>query len=208
MQDKGPSPDLKSLLQEARKGSSTARGLLIERYYAWIVSAIRLQVDKRFRLKESCEDMAQAICMQVLAHLDDFEYRGEDSFRCWLYAWIKNIVRNRRRYYTACKRDGRKEIGHVELDRVSDQDLLNCYSTIMTPSQTAIVHEDIHRIEAAMDRLPWHYREVITQAQLLGLPHTEITRRSGRSPEATRVLLHRAMGRLKEILIKSDRSSA
>jgi RNA polymerase sigma-70 factor, ECF subfamily len=208
MPNNDSSLDLESLLSEAKRGCSAAKGILIERYYAWILSAIRIQINAKFLRKESCADMAQSLCIQVLEHLSDFEYRGEESFRCWLYAWTRNIVRNRRRYYIADKRDDRREVEHLEQDSETCRDLLNCLSTFTTPSQTAIAHEEIHRIESAMDRLPQDYCEVITQARLLGLPHTEIARRMHRSPAATRVLLHRAMARLTEILTKDDAPSA
>lgn len=208
MQDKDSPPDLESLIRQAQNGCPAAKGLLIERYYPWILSVVRMQAGARFRRKESCADMAQVICMQVLEHLGDFEYRGEESFRSWLYAWIQNLVRNRRRYYSAGKRDHRREDGIIELDRVADRDRQACSSTFLAPSQMAILHEETDRIREAMDRLPDLYRDVITQARLLGIPHAEIARRLDRSPEAIRVLLHRAMNRLTSMLQRSDASSA
>jgi RNA polymerase sigma factor (sigma-70 family) len=57
--------------------------------------------------------------------------------------------------------------------------------------------EELERLEAAFDRLPDDYREVITLARLVGLPLAAIGRQmGGRSEGAVSMLLARALTRL------------
>ena len=56
------------------------------------------------------------------------------------------------------------------------------------------------RVERALAELPEHYREVITLSRVVGLSHKEVAESMGRSEGATRVLLHRALGELADVL--------
>ena len=57
-------------------------------------------------------------------------------------------------------------------------------------------HEALERLEAAFRQLPDDYREVILLARMVGLSHAEIGRQMERTPQAVRVMLHRALARL------------
>ena len=52
------------------------------------------------------------------------------------------------------------------------------------------------RLQRAFSTLPDEYREVITLARVVGLPHAEIAVKLGKSEGAVRILLHRALARL------------
>lgn len=195
----GPA-DLEACIRAARDGDEAARDRLISDNLPWIRAVLRLEADSVVRQKESSSDLAQSICVEILQHLDTFEFRGEASFRSWLHTWICNKLKARRRYYLAQKRDARREVGHPNHGTSLDERLLNCYATFCTPSRVAEHREAIERVEEALDRLPDDYRAVIVQAQLLRLPHAEIAGRMGRSEGATRVLLHRAVVRLAALL--------
>ena len=69
-----------------------------------------------------------------------------------------------------------------------------------TPSQAAIGHEERQRIEAAFDQLPEDYREIITLIRIAKLSHKEAGERTGRSEQASRALLRRALLALSWIL--------
>jgi RNA polymerase sigma factor (sigma-70 family) len=78
--------------------------------------------------------------------------------------------------------------------------LMDGYATICTPSQDAVLHEEIARMEAAFAELPDDYQEVITLSRLIGFSHTEIAEKMDKTPGNVRVLSHRAVARLASIL--------
>lgn len=148
------------------------------------------------RAKESCSDVVQSVCREVLDKLDRYEYRGAASFRHWLYRAALNKIIDHQRYWLAERRSPRREQPFDD----AAHDLRDRYATISTPSREAMNVEDVERIESAFDRLPEHYREVIVLSRIVGLPHREIARQMDRSEEATRTMLRRALVRLSGLL--------
>ena len=78
--------------------------------------------------------------------------------------------------------------------------LVACHAHVLSPSGEAIDRKRIAAIEAAFDRLPETYREVITYSRVLGLSHAEIAEQLGKSEVAVRSLLHRALAHLTTLL--------
>ena len=70
------------------------------------------------------------------------------------------------------------------------------YSAIATPSADAAENEEIERLEAALDRLDEDHREVIALVRIAGLPYGDAGARMGRTPDAVRKLLGRALLKL------------
>jgi RNA polymerase sigma-70 factor (ECF subfamily) len=87
----------------------------------------------------------------------------------------------------------------------NDVILLDCYRSFSTPSGAAIAREEVERIEAAFEDLSEEHREVITLAHVVGLSRAEIAERMGRSEGAVRVLLHRALAKVSEVLCSEKR---
>ena len=165
----------------------------LERLRPRLLAFVRLHFDPALRARESCSDLVQSVCREVLENVGRIEYQGDEAFRCWLFTWALHKIRDRQRYWLAQKRDAGRE---VRLDGSGADDLLACYGTFCTPSREAMLHEQIDRIERAFDRLPPQYREVITLARIAGLPHAEIAARLGSTPGAVRTQLNRALVRL------------
>jgi RNA polymerase sigma factor (sigma-70 family) len=63
-----------------------------------------------------------------------------------------------------------------------------------------VVAEQTERLQRALDALPPHYREVIRLARLEALPLAEVASRIGRTEDAARNLLFRAIGALSDAL--------
>jgi RNA polymerase sigma factor (sigma-70 family) len=68
-----------------------------------------------------------------------------------------------------------------------------------TPSRLLRESEDLRALLAQLDALPHDYREVILLSKLEGLSTAEVAERLGRTRQATALLLHRAVKRLREI---------
>ena len=102
-------------------------------------------------------------------------------------------IKNRARYYTADKRDVRREVSN-------DESYAGCYADLVTPSRVAIGREDLDGVERLFSHLSEEHRQVIVPAKVVGLSHSEIAAKIGKTEEASRMLLSRALVRLSGLL--------
>ncbi|MCB9877891.1 MAG: sigma-70 family RNA polymerase sigma factor [Planctomycetes bacterium] len=178
------------LAQSVSGGDQQALALLLERFLPELRAFIRLRSGPKLLAQESPDDLVQSVCREVLGDLGSFDYRSEQAFKSWLFLSALHKVQDKGRYYAAEKRDAGRAWA------VEDPALLSGYVSLLSPSRVASAREDVARLEAVFDQLPDDYREVITLHRLLGLDHEQIAERMGKTPGASRVLLHRALARL------------
>lgn len=167
---------------------------LLESHLPRVRAFVRLRMDPGMRAREASCDLVQSVCRELLQQQDRFELRDEVAFRAWLFTTALNKIRDRHRYWHRQRRDIARE--EAPAASVDGDALYEEYGTLMTPSMQAIAHEEAERLEACFDELPDDYREVVTLARVVGLPHAEIAEQMGRSVGAVRMLLGRALREL------------
>lgn len=189
-----------TLLDRARSGDARAREELAGRLIPFVHAAVRLRMDKALRAREGVSDVVNSVVGDLLTRLQDFRFgRREDEFRRWAATAVMRKLLMRKRHLLAGKRDARRDAAPGRAGDGEDfEDLLASYaaSGLPTPSQVASARESVERFEAAFDRLPEDYRQVILLARVEKLPHQEIAARMGRTESATRNLLARAIAML------------
>jgi RNA polymerase sigma-70 factor (ECF subfamily) len=194
---------LDGLAERVARGDRDALAEQLARLQPELRAFIRLRAGKVILARESCSDLAQSVCREILAHLDRFEYPGEKAFKQWLFRTALRKLGHRYDHWQAARRDARRE---RPVDRqtqaTQDQETLQCYRTFCTPSAQAIAGEELQRIERAFEQLADDRREVIVLSRLMGLDHAEIARELGRSEAAVRSLLCRALAELAEQLAR------
>ncbi len=193
--------DTATLTERAAAGDRQAIELLLERHLPGLRAFVRLRVGPMLRGRESSSDLVQSVCREVIEHIDRLQYPSESAFRRWLFATALRKIQHRRVFYQADKRDVGRERPPAAPDASrSDSRVLECYSRFSSPSRHAIVKEEIERIERAFDQLPDEYREVITQAHVVGLSRAEIAAEMNKTEGAVRMLLHRALAQISMLL--------
>ncbi len=172
---------------------------ILERHLPSLRAFIRVRTNARIRALESSSDLVQSVCRELLEQ-DGFHYQGEAQLRGWLYTAALRKIVQRDRHYHYQKRDVDRLVpaqGHGE---DGNRDLFDCYATVSTPSACASAQEQLAAIEAAFEELTEDQREVLSLARIAGLGHAEIAERTGRTEEASRQLLRRALIRLSIVL--------
>jgi RNA polymerase sigma-70 factor (ECF subfamily) len=190
--------DLGSLVELATQGNGVAVDKLLQRFLPGLRGFLRLRAGKMLLDKESCSDLAQSVCRDVLENMDAFRYGGEAGFRSWLFTTALRKLADRYEYYRAAKRNAGREQPrdqHATID-----ELVAGYSPLFSPSQHAVAHEELGRIETAFSKLPDEQQQVILMARMMDLSRTEIAEEMGRSEGAVRTLLSRSLARLAEML--------
>lgn len=178
--------DTRDALRRASQGDRAAIDELLQRHLPALRVFVRLQAGAKLRLRESCSDLVNSTCRELLENLDGFEYQGEAQFRHWLCTAALHKIHERARYHDAARRDVARE---ADVGLPVEQ----LYRTLLTPSRIAVARESIERLERAFDDLPADYREVILLCRVVGLTQDEVALRMGRSVDAVRNLLHRAL---------------
>lgn len=190
------------LVERATRGDPPALAELLQKHLPGLRAYLRLEAGALVRAKESCSDLVQSVCREVLGDLSAFEYRGEAAFRQWLYTAALRKVMDKNRYWQQDKRDAGRE-AHLDGDARDSDDasrVLEQYGGFYTPSHDASMKEQLARVERAFDALSPEYRQVVTLSRIVGLSHKEIAAQLGKTEVATRHLLARAMARLSTIL--------
>ena len=191
----------RELFVAAQKGDPAALQTLFERHLAGLRAFVRLRVGRLVRSKESSTDIVHSVCREALQDIGDFEYRDEAGFRHWLYRRAEHKIVDRGRHWRREKRDVAREVDlRVHEAHGEESRMLECYQSFFTPSRDVAAREELARVERAFARLSPDYREVISLARIVGLPHAQIAAHMSRSEGATRVLLSRALARLSTLL--------
>lgn len=184
--------ELLTLTEAAGRGDRAALERLLVRYLPELRAYVRVRAGAVVRAKDSTSDIVQSVCRDVLQYSERFQHPSEAAFKRWLFTTALRKLVKRRDYYLAECRDSLREAQEAS----RDADLLGVYRSLATPSAHAATREEVERIEAALETLTDEHREVITLAHIAELPRAEIAEEMGRSVEAVRMLLHRAMVQL------------
>jgi RNA polymerase sigma-70 factor (ECF subfamily) len=184
---------LEQLVRDASRGDKIAVDELLARYLPGLRAFIRLRAGPAIRARESSSDIAQSVCREVLQDIERFQHGGEVGFKNWLYTTALRKLQKRDEHWRAQKRERGREVD-------DEEQLLGAYRALSSPSRKAIAREEAQRLELAFDALNEDDREVITLARVVGLPHKQIAEQMGRTEQATRLLLHRALAKLAEKL--------
>ena len=160
---------------------------------------VRVHSNALVRQHESCSDLVQSVCREVLAGAGTFLYQGEGAFRSWLFRTALNKILARTRHLTQQKRDLRREVHDG-----AGVDYSDLMAASPSASQLAAASELRDRMERAFDCLPDDYRQVIALSRIVGLTHTEIAAEMQRSEGAVRVLLSRALVAFTAALDRAD----
>ncbi len=189
--------DLKTrqLVALAKDGDGSALNQLYALYGERVRWMMRLRMGKELRSKLESMDLAQEVLLRTLKGLGTFKYENEGDFTRWLARVADNTFRDELDRLHAGKRDIRKE------RPLDDRGLMGRTGlpgsppglSATTPSEIMSKKEDLARLERAMDTLKAEHREVIVLAKLEGLPYSEIADRLGKSVDAVKMLVSRAV---------------
>ena len=198
--------DNQRLVDAAANGDRAAAAALLQAYLPGLRAYIRLKMGDRIRQRESCSDLVQSVCREVLEHLDQFQHSGEAAFKRWLFTMAARKIGHRHEYWNAERRDPARELPLAANSSRGGDDalLLQAYRQLGTPSREVIAREAVAHMERAFDRLPEHYRQVILMARILGMSRAEMAAELERSEPAVGNLLFRALAQFGEELDRPE----
>ncbi len=185
----------RQLVVQAKEGDKSALNQLYGAYAERVRWMVRLRMGKELRRKLDSMDVVQDALLHALGGIEDFTYENEGDFVRWLAKIAENVLRDNWDRLHAEKRDIRKEVPLGNGGRTADGRLPGVPEPFATTTPSVIMSrkEDLDKLEKAIDTLKAEYKEVIVLTKIEGLGYQEIGNRLGKSSEAIRKLVSRAM---------------
>jgi RNA polymerase sigma-70 factor (ECF subfamily) len=174
------------LLREARQGSQEALGELYARYGTRLMAFIRMRMGRDLRSRVESRDILQATLLKSFQRIAQFEGGDGATLMGWLVRIAENEIRDQVDYQHRQRRD-------VSAGVPIDAGGFEIAAQVRSALSEVVMKEDAERLGAALEALDPDYREVIVLRKLEELSFRDVAARMGRSEDACRMLLARAM---------------
>ena len=172
-------PTIEEIAERAASGDADAFDELIHTQLDRLSTHVKSRLGPRLRESIESDDVVQETILKACSAVQNFVWTGEGPFFRWLARIAEHVIwtvsqKQRVKLALAPVRDGR-----------------------VTPSTRAARQERRERLDRALGDLTDEHRVVITLTRLEGLPIAEVATRMGRSPNAVKKLLARALAKLR-----------
>jgi len=175
----------RDLLDQAKSGSPEALNQLYERCAGRLLAFIRLRLGRDLRSRLESRDILQATLLKSFEHVSDLKADETRSVMAWLARIAEHEIRDCADFHHRQRRDAARETP-LEDDAPLPALTRSALSRV-------ILDEQATRLEEALESLSPAHREVILLRKFEELSFSEIARRLGKSEDACRMLLARAM---------------
>jgi RNA polymerase sigma-70 factor, ECF subfamily len=187
-------PGTEGLVAAAASGDAAAWEALYRRYLRALRAILRSHMRETSRARFDTEDVLQSTFLAAYEALDDFEYRGPDSFRRWLTRILMHKLFDKLRHHGRAQRDVAREEGTADPLRHDPED-------DETPSMILSRLEVQGRLLAAMAGLDIDDQELITLRYFERKTWVEVARELGIAEATARRRLLAALDRLMHRLL-------
>jgi RNA polymerase sigma-70 factor (ECF subfamily) len=178
-----------SLIRRARDGSDAALNDLFSFYGEKLLGLVRLRLGPGLRPRIESQDILQETLLKAFRGIDQFDGSGERTLIAWLGTIARNVIRDEVGYLHRKARDVDREVPltdaakPIEL-RIRDE-----------ASRLELSRKSLY-LERALEELEPDRREVIVLRHFEELTYPEIAERTGKAPDACRMMHRRTMASL------------
>jgi RNA polymerase sigma factor (sigma-70 family) len=181
--------DEAELVRRAQAGDERCFERLLAPQRPTLAAFVSGRVPPALKRKIAPEDVVQDASITAYARLDRFEYRGEGSFRAWLWQITQHKLQEAVRRFAGTAKRG----AAAEVSRGGRADTHQFAAAQGTPSEYAMAEELEAGVRDAMARLPEDYRHVLTLVRIEQQSLREAALSLDRGYEATKKLYGRAV---------------
>ena len=180
-------PEMDDLVVAAGAGDPVAVDALLRAVRPLVVRYCRTRLGSSERAHVSPDDVAQEVCLAVLRALPTYEDQGR-PFLAFVYGIAAHKVADAHR---AAGRDRSDPVDELP-EELDDRD---------GPEQHAVDVSGSESMGALLATLPAKQREILVLRVVVGLSAEETAEAVGSTPGAVRVAQHRALGKLRGLLV-------
>jgi RNA polymerase sigma-70 factor (ECF subfamily) len=172
---------LRALATAATGGDSDATDVLLVRVRQLALRYARARL-MRHGAEDLAQDVAQEVCMAVIAALPTFEHRGS-PFEAFVYSVASHKLADAQRTLLR----GPTPVAEFP-DRVDHSG---------GPEDRAVARDELRRVMSLLDQLPTSSREILILRVAMGMSAEETAAALGMSAGAVRVAQHRALAKVR-----------
>lgn len=173
--------DIQNIIKSAIKGEASAFGLLYDRYQPQIYRFIYLKVSHR----EEAEDLCHQVFLSAWQNIESYEFKGF-PFSAWLYSIARNKVIDH--YRT------KKNFIDIETIYIAEENDKKTNEAILD------FKISLESIKKAIFEIPQIEQDVIIMRFVEDMSPREIASILNKSEGSIRLIQHKAIKRLKELL--------
>ena len=188
-----------ALITKAQGGDRVAFTRLVEKYEGFLEALVRRELGAELRQKVEAEDILQETLLRAFRSIHQFRGHQESSFRSWLGKIAIHAIQAQARHPEGRKADCKVLPLQGRSTGASEQLENYLKAEEVSPSKALRRDERFERLERALQTLSPDHRRVIYLARVEGLPIKAVAHEMKRSPEATSMLLLRALEKLKAV---------
>lgn len=165
-----------------------------------LLAVILNRMGPALRQRVEAEDIFQEVAAAAVASMNELDFSERGPFG-WLCEIVQRRIVDADRRFSAQKRSAHKEVGiHASPDQ-SQAGIANLLvASITSPSMAFSRRQKEDVLRQALDRLPTEQRQVLHMRYADGRATRDIADEIGKSDGATRVLLTRALKKLKQMV--------
>ncbi len=182
-----------TLIRRARDGSRTAIGEVFEKVGGKLHAMVQCRINGPIAQRVDAGDIVQAAMLKAFDNIDQFDGEGQQTLLGWMARIAQNELRDQAVFHGRDRRDVRQG------EAIATQHG-NIAAQVQTQSTLLAQKEETQRLYDALDQLDELPREVVLLRKFEELSFREIGDRVGKSPDACRMMLARAMSRLTRLL--------
>lgn len=188
------------LLQRIASGETEAMAEYIQSRRGDLMAVILNKMGPALRARIEADDILQEVATTAVQSMDQLEFAERGPFG-WLCEIAQRKVVDANRRFTASKRSAHGEVGIDAPRGNADAGIANLLiASITSPSRAFSRDQKEFAVRVAMEQLPEDQQRVLMLRYSEGKSSRDIAREIGKSDGATRVLLSRALSRLREVV--------
>jgi RNA polymerase sigma-70 factor (ECF subfamily) len=183
------------LVERFKNGDEEAFTLLFEKYRRRLAVLVYYKLSEELRGSIEVDDVMQETFFAAARDAGNFTYRVPGSFLSWLARIAEHVIIDEARAHSRKKRHAEELVRFRSESNPGGAEPVDS----QTPSRILAQEEGVRGLLERLNALPEDYRQVILLAKVEGLTTQEVAERLGKTREATAVLLHRAVKKIKKV---------
>ncbi len=178
------------LIKEHLGGTQDAFRLLIDRYTPSVYN-----FSVRFVGFDYAKDIVQDVFVKVWKNINKFDI-NRASFKTWILTITRNTITDYLRK--------KKSMSFSSLDKEAESFAENIEDDVILPDEALIKLEDKELLNSLLDKLPFHYREVLILYYQEDMTFNEIGQLLNKPLNTVKSYHHRALIKLKDEIKKQE----
>jgi RNA polymerase sigma-70 factor (ECF subfamily) len=197
--------DIEELILRARRQCPVSINTLLEIYQPMLLQIARDDLKPMLNGKVGASDLVQDTCIEIAKSIDQFRGSNAKQFTSWLIEILRNNIANNWRFYTALKRDIRREAQPTgDSSGNKQRQVASLADREPSPSKLVMEEESYVLIDKALATLSELEQRVIMMRNRDRKTFSEIGAAIQRSDEAARKIWLRAVESLQLQLNTGD----